>query len=730
MIDRLNPPAHFIFLVMTINLLLGTNTIVSSAAEISTAMNSANPGDTLTMTNGLWVDQHIIFAGTGTDSQPILLQAENPGHVILTGTSTLRIGGSHLIVDGLYFRNGYSASGGVIEFRRNSSQLADHCRLTNTAIVDYNPQSINTNYKWVSIYGSYNRVDNCYFRGKNHDGATLVVWFQSLVNPLDHHHLIDHNYFAYRPELGFNGGETIRIGTSSYSMYDFYTTVEWNYFEHCNGEIEIISNKSGENIFRYNTFYESEGTLTLRHGNRATVRGNFFLGNGQPNTGGVRIIGEDHKVYNNYFHDLQGSGYRSAITLMNGVPNSPLNRYFQVQRAEISHNTIINCYQPFLIGAGSDNELTLPPLDCIIANNTVLTNNAYVIFNLEDDPINMNYTSNIVWGASLGLPDTTSGILVTDPQMELAADSLWRPQTGSPLIGAATDLFSYITDDMDGQVRNGAYDIGADQESSDSVVIYPLSSSDVGPYWLNSVDTPVFIVTNVSGSGTITLDPDTNIFMPGDTVVISAIPDSGWGFLEWSGDITGSNNPQMVIVNDDMYITAVFSPPVQYQIYEWIVGTGEIAYNPPGPYYNPSTSVEISAIPGDGWLFSNWSGDWNGSQNPDTVILNSDMAITATFTIASSIDGSNTLPAILELLPNYPNPFNNSTRIVYQLPSAAQIFIRIYSINGREVFASETFQELGLQDLDWQTDDLSSGIYILKLISLETTITQKLLLVR
>ena len=138
--------AFFIFLIKT-NLLVGSNTYVSSASEISSAMNSVSPGDTLTMTNGIWINQHIVFSGNGTNDLPILLKAENPGQVILMGTSTLRIGGSHLVVDGLYFRNGYSASGGVIEFRTNSSNLAEHCRLTNTAIVDYNPQSINTNYK-------------------------------------------------------------------------------------------------------------------------------------------------------------------------------------------------------------------------------------------------------------------------------------------------------------------------------------------------------------------------------------------------------------------------------------------------------------------------------------------------------------------------------------------------------------------------------------------------------
>ena len=717
----------FLFLIKTINLLLGSNTYVSSASEISSAMNTLSPGDTLTMTNGVWIDQHIIFSGNGTNDLPILLKAEDPGHVILTGTSTLRIGGSHLVVDGLYFRNGYSVSGGVIEFRNNSSNLAEHCRLTNTAIVDYNPQNINTNYKWVSVYGSHNRVDRCYFRGKNHNGTTLVVWFQSMQNPPPPNHLIDHNYFAFRPELGFNGGETIRIGTSTYSMNDSYTTVEWNYFEHCNGETEIISNKSGENIFQYNTFFESEGTLTLRHGNRATVRGNFFFGNDKPNTGGVRIIGEDHKVYNNYFDGLRGTGNRSTITLMNGVSDSPLNRYFQVKRAEVSHNTIVNCYQPFLIGGGSNEELSLPPLDCVIANNVVSTDNGYVIFNLDDDPINLSYNSNIVWGSSLGIPETTEGVTVINPQLDIAEDSLWRPETGSPLIDSATGSYDYIINDMDGQTRVGSFDIGADQMSSDSIEVRPLTGSDVGPDWLNLVDLPAFIVTSSNGMGTVTLDPDTNIFVNGDTVIISAIPDPGWTFSEWNGDISGTDNPQTVVVNGDMYISAVFTPPLQYQIYQWIVGTGSIEYEPQGPMYEPGTSVEITAIPADGWTFSHWSGHWAGSNNPYTVVMDSSLAITANFSVLSNTEDNNSIPHKFNLFPSFPNPFNNSTRIVYELPEADNISIDIYSIDGREVFSLKKSHQSGVHSINWKAVGIASGIYIVKISTTKNIATQKLL---
>lgn len=473
---RLNSIGFIIFLLLFSQKLKATTFMVSSPAEITSKMLEASPGDTLMMTTGDWVDAHIIFQGNGTVDNPIVLKAEIPGYVQLKGTSTLRISGNYLVVDGLYFLDGYSLSGGVIEFRNGSSNLAYNCRLTNTAVVNYNPPSTSTNYKWISLYGKNNRVDHCYVAGKRHNGTTLVIWLNGEKN----YHIIDSNYFAYRPELGVNGGETIRIGTSDYSQTDSYSLVENNYFERCNGEIEIISNKSGHNTYRYNTFYECEGTLTLRHGKFAEVYGNFFLGNNKPNTGGVRIIDEDHKVYNNYFQDLKGSGYRSALTMMNGVPDSPLNRYFQVKRAEVVNNTFVHCENTFKIGAGVDDEKTLPPLDCKIVNNVVLSN--YQVIDYDDEPINMIYENNIMYGSSLGItqPD---GIVIVDPQLSESTAGLWRPAPSSPLINAGSSSFSYVTDDFDGQERVSPIDIGGDEVSDLPIIRRPLTGDDVGPSW-------------------------------------------------------------------------------------------------------------------------------------------------------------------------------------------------------------------------------------------------------
>jgi poly(beta-D-mannuronate) lyase len=414
-----------------------------------------------------------VFQANGTKSAPILLRSETYGGVILTGSSNLKICGRNLIVDGLLFRDGSSHSGDVIEFRGPGGE-SDSCRLTNSAIINYNPADSTKDNKWVSLYGAYNRVDHCYFRGKSNSGTTLVVWLSNRPN----YHQIDHNYFAYRPVLyGWNGGETIRVGTSDWSMNDSFTVVEYNLFEECNGEIEIISSKSCGNIYRYNTFLSCQGTLTLRHGNRCTVEGNFFFGNRAPNSGGIRIIGEDHRVFNNYVTGTDGSSMKSALTIMNGVPNSPLNRYFQVKRAVVAFNTFVDNSHTFDIGAGKDSELSLPPLDCVIANNIVQGTSSPLI-TLTDVPVNMTWQGNIFYGATLGVTQP-QGITIVNPL--LSADGLWRPVASSPAVDAAVGSFPYVSIDMDGQARTGQFDIGADEVSAAPVALRPLTRKDVGP---------------------------------------------------------------------------------------------------------------------------------------------------------------------------------------------------------------------------------------------------------
>ncbi len=459
------------------------------------------------MANGVWTDTNIAFYAQGAPGDTITLRAETPGKVILNGRSALRIAGDYLKVDGLWFDRGVLSDGHIIQFRRSSSRLANHSRLTNCAITDYNPPNRLTEYKWVSVYGTHNRVDHCYFAGKTHDGATVVVWLRDPPNDAPVYHRIDRNHFGRRPDLGKNGGETLRIGTSSRSMQNSFVTVERNLFEECDGEIEIISNKSGNNTFRYNTFRRSAGTLTLRHGNEAHVYGNFFLGEGKSRTGGVRIIGERHEVYNNYFQDLTGTGYRAALAVVNGVENSPLNRYFQVKDAIVAFNTFVNTEETFVIGAGKSSEQSLPPENLTISSNLVETTMGPII-EYEDAPINISYATNIMHGSALGI-DRPDGVSTADPQLAQSG-LLWRPSASSPALNAAM-TFSFATTDMDGQARDATPDIGADEQATSPITNRPLTEADTGPSFL-SIALPVESPPKEAPSTSVTITNAPNPF--------------------------------------------------------------------------------------------------------------------------------------------------------------------------------------------------------------------------
>ncbi|QXD14093.1 T9SS type A sorting domain-containing protein [Rhodocaloribacter litoris] len=459
-----------------------TDHYVTTPAALEAAIRSARPGDFITLANGTWTDLVITFDTDGAPGDTITLRAETPGEVLLTGTSRLQIAGDYLKVDGLRFEGGALPDGvPVIEFRRSSGDLANHSRLTNCTVVDYNPPSTRTEYKWVSVYGRFNRVDHCYFAGKTNEGALLVVWLRDPPDDAPPEHRIDHNHFGPRPEFGDNGAETIRIGTSARSMQKANVVVERNLFTETNGEIEIISNKSGGNVYRGNTFRRARGTLTLRHGNGCLVEGNFFFGEGIAGTGGVRIIGEDHRVVNNYFQDLRGTGYYAALSMVQGVPDSPLNRYFQVKRAVVAHNTFVNTEKTFVIGVGASADQSLPPEDITVVNNVVQTYPTASVLEIELAPVGeTTWAGNIVYGRPDALPQ---GFTFADPGLEQGADGLYRPGPASPVLDAADPAFAPEAD-MDGQPRDArAPDAGADEHADAPVLYTPLTPADVGPAW-------------------------------------------------------------------------------------------------------------------------------------------------------------------------------------------------------------------------------------------------------
>ncbi|MCY4157548.1 MAG: polysaccharide lyase 6 family protein [Gammaproteobacteria bacterium] len=421
-----------------------SETLVTNQEEYRAAVERASPGDTIVLSNGIWRDFEILLAGNGEPERPITLTAETKGRVVISGQSNLRLAGSHLVVSGLVFRDGYSPTNTVISFRRAKGEPANYSRVTETVIDRFNNPERHEIDFWVLMFGRHNRFDHNHLEGKGNLGVTMAVRLDGEENQRNRHR-IDHNYFGPRPILGANGGETLRIGTSHYSLADSLTVVENNVFDRCDGELEIISNKSGGNIFRGNLFLESRGTLTMRHGNNAVVEDNVFFGNGVPNTGGIRIINKGHVVRNNYLYGLAGYRFGAALTVMNGVPDSPLNRYHQVEDVVMENNSIIQCDYIELAG-GSDEERSAPPIGSIFRSNLVFSRAGENIFRAHDDISGIAFAGNVA-NAVADLP-VKSGFSTAPIEMQQAANGLWYP-VGDELasIGVRADLQVLDMDD-------------------------------------------------------------------------------------------------------------------------------------------------------------------------------------------------------------------------------------------------------------------------------------------
>ena len=419
-------------------------TLVSNQEEFRDAVERARPGHVIVLANGVWRDFEMLFTGTGLPEQPITLTAETRGQVVISGQSNLRLAGEHLVVSGLVFRDGYTPTSAVISFRRTKGEPANHSRVTETVIDRFNNPERHEIDFWVLMFGRHNRFDHNHLEGKGNLGVTMAVRLDGEENQQNHHR-IDHNYFGPRPILGSNGGETLRIGTSRFSLTDSLTVVENNVFDRCNGELEIISNKSGGNVFRGNLFLESRGTLTMRHGNNAVIEDNVFLGNGVPNTGGIRVINKGHVVRNNYLQGLTGYRFGAAFTVMNGVPDSPINRYHQVEDVVMENNSIIQCDYIELAG-GSDEERSATPIDSVFRSNLVFNRNRENVIRVHDDISGIAFEGNAS-NAIENLP-VKRGFANAPIEMQQVSNGLWYP-VGDELasIGVRADLQVLDMDD-------------------------------------------------------------------------------------------------------------------------------------------------------------------------------------------------------------------------------------------------------------------------------------------
>ncbi len=107
-------------------------------------------------------------------------------------------------------------------------------------------------------------------------------------------------------------------------------------------------------------------------------------------------------------------------------------------------------------------------------------------------------------------------------------------------------------------------------------------------------------------------------------------------------------------------------------------------------------------------------------------IGNAKTAISAALSVATSV---NMLPANLSSFDNYPNPFSNSSTIRFSLKKAGNVQLDLYNFQGKHVrqIVNKNYPE-GEQQVSFNRDELSSGVYFLRMINNNDTVTIKLVI--
>jgi len=483
-----------IFFIYLTSSIYAQTIFVTDDNQLRSAVNSAQPGDTIIVRDGSFdTDGSITIRNHGSEGKPIVIMSETLSGVEFINESYFDFRKcSYFVLSGFVFSS--------VNVTAVKLQASHHIRLTNNIFRIKESESL----KWIVVGGIWddayayshdNRIDHNVFEGKSYPGNYITIDGSSEPTyKVSQRDTIDHNYFYNNNPRAENEKESIRIGWSELSASSGYTVVEYNLFEECNGDPEIISVKTCDNIIRYNTFRRSKGTLSLRHGNRSYVYGNFFLGEGIEGTGGIRVYGDDHKIYNNYFEGLTGTRWDAPITLTNGDYDGGTNysKHFRINRAVIVFNTIVNNRNGIEIGFTNNGKYSKPPRDVVFANN-IVTGNENNLVEIITSPVNMMWNNNILFadnGSSVGFDFNPDQAAISDPFL-WSDGEIYRQSDSSISIDSAEGDWSFIVEDFEGQDRTERFDIGADEFSSLPITNKPLTIDDVGPV-SDSVQTIVY----------------------------------------------------------------------------------------------------------------------------------------------------------------------------------------------------------------------------------------------
>jgi hypothetical protein len=374
----------------------GGNTYTASPDDVADVLAGASGGDEIIVTgSGEMSLKNLSF------NSPVLIRAASIGGTTLTNATIDN--SNNIIVQGFVFGPNDESTYLKIVNSTNIQVLCntfDHTDVMNSQTAIVTTQAS----EYISI--GYNE-----FRGKNQmftsEGYKLTGSYikTQFDDPLMTKHLhVYRNHFKdiypYVPDgttpTGDSDREVMAMGIADSQDVVTNNVVEYNLFENCDGENEIITVKTSNNKFRYNTFKNSMGSLSFRLGSDNEAYGNYFYGEGASanwdddnyQTGGIRVYGSGHLIYDNYMEGLTGISWRRPILIDSGdtSDSTGADSHETPSNLSVYDNTIVDSVGGG-IHIGSDNYGNMP-YNISVDNNLVVGSEGILFNNYANDSSN------------------------------------------------------------------------------------------------------------------------------------------------------------------------------------------------------------------------------------------------------------------------------------------------------------------------------------------------------
>lgn len=386
---------------------------------------------------------------------------------------------------------------------------------------------------------------------------------------------------------------------------------------------------------------------------------------------GILIAGEEDKyIRYNFLHD--GSGYKIQIYTFSGTSTPvakanntiPVSAPMKLQIRRIGDYWVTKYYPNSSNSWGSVSTFEFPMVMNAFGafagtsgNNPAFTSKVDYFFNTAS-PISPEDSSR-----RLNITTTGTGTVGRDPDKENYACGEVVTLTATP--GAGYKFSSW----------------GGDMSGSENPKTLTMNGTkNVVANFVPDVQYTVTLNANPVEGGQVTKSPEKPTYSPGEEITLTATPNLGYFFSNWSGGASGTTNPLTVPVNNNLAITGNFTAAPPRTLTLTINGTGTVAKLPDKTTYLHGEQVTLTAAPGANAEFLNWgvgTPPTTVTTNPLVITMDGDKAVTANF--ADNIYTLTLLANPVGAGSITPNPvksayYNGETVSLTPVPAAGYVF--------------------------------------------------------